>query len=90
MAFIRPGCVWSAITTVTSTGAVNGSLESLTGIGGVVPFADLGMSEVVFGGVGTGLYSMLVFVLLAVFIGLFRSHPTVEPGDPPVSAEPAI
>jgi len=61
--------LWSAITTVTSTGAVNGSLESLTGIGGVVPFADLGMSEVVFGGVGTGLYSMLVFVLLAVFIG---------------------
>ena len=35
--------LWSAITTVTSTGAVNGSLESLTGIGGVVPFADLGM-----------------------------------------------
>src|SRR4051794_8550415 len=61
--------LWSAITTVTSTGAVNGSLESLTGIGGAVPFSDLGMSEVVFGGVGTGLYSMLVFVLLSVFIG---------------------
>src|SRR3954452_25359502 len=61
--------LWSAITTVTSTGAVNGSLESLTGIGGAVPFSDLGMSEVVFGGVGTGLYSMLIFVLLSVFIG---------------------
>jgi K+-transporting ATPase ATPase A chain len=61
--------LWAAITTVTSCGAVNGAMESLTGIGGAVPFSNLGMSEVVFGGVGTGLYSMLVFVLLAVFIG---------------------
>jgi potassium-transporting ATPase potassium-binding subunit len=61
--------LWAAITTVTSCGAVNGAMESLTGIGGTVPFSNLGMSEVVFGGVGTGLYSMLVFVLLSVFIG---------------------
>jgi potassium-transporting ATPase potassium-binding subunit len=61
--------LWAAITTVTSCGAVNGAFESLTGIGGAVPFSNLGMSEVVFGGVGTGLYSMLIFVLLAVFIG---------------------
>src|SRR5689334_8451517 len=61
--------LWTAITTVTSCGAVNGAMESLTGIGGAVPFSNLGMSEVVFGGVGTGLYSMLIFVLLAVFIG---------------------
>ncbi len=61
--------LWASITTVTSTGAVNGSLESFTGLGGAVPFSDLSMSEAVFGGVGTGLYSMLVFVLLAVFIG---------------------
>src|SRR3954447_23816754 len=61
--------LWTAITTVTSCGAVNGAFESLTGLGGAVPFSNLSMSEVVFGGVGTGLYSMLVFVLLAVFIG---------------------
>ena len=61
--------LWSAVTTVTSCGAVNGAMESLTGIGGLVPFANLSMSETVFGGVGTGLYSMLLFVLLAVFIG---------------------
>jgi K+-transporting ATPase ATPase A chain len=48
---------------------VNGAFESLTGIGGTVPFANLGFSEVVFGGVGTGLYSMLLYVILAVFIG---------------------
>ena len=61
--------LWTAVTTATSTGAVNAALESLTGLGGAVPFANLSMSEVVFGGVGSGLYSMLVYVLLAVFIG---------------------
>jgi K+-transporting ATPase ATPase A chain len=61
--------LWTAVTTVTSCGAVNGAFESLTGLGGAVPFANLSMSEVVFGGVGTGLYSMLIFVILAVFIG---------------------
>jgi K+-transporting ATPase ATPase A chain len=66
---ITDTALWAAITTVTSCGAVNGAFESLTGIGGAVPFSNLGMSEVVFGGVGTGLYSMLVFVLLSVFIG---------------------
>ena len=61
--------LWAAITTVTSCGAVNGAFESLTGLGQAVPFANLSFSEVVFGGVGTGLYSMLLYVLLAVFIG---------------------
>ena len=57
------------VTTATSTGAVNGAFESLTGIGGLVPMANLSYSESVFGGVGTGLYTMLLYVLLAVFIG---------------------
>lgn len=61
--------LWAAVTTVTSCGAVNASMESLTGLGGAVPFSNLAMSETVFGGVGTGLYSMLVYVILAVFIG---------------------
>jgi K+-transporting ATPase ATPase A chain len=61
--------LWTAVTTVTSCGAVNGAFESLTGLGGAVPFVNLGLGEVVFGGVGTGLYSMLLYVLLAVFIG---------------------
>jgi K+-transporting ATPase ATPase A chain len=66
---IANSALWAAVTTVTSCGAVNAAFESLTGLGGAVPFANLAMGEVVFGGVGTGLYSMLVFVLLAVFIG---------------------
>jgi len=61
--------LWATTTTVTSNGSVNAALDSFTGLGGAVPIANLGMSEVVFGGVGSGLYGMLVFVLLAVFIG---------------------
>jgi K+-transporting ATPase ATPase A chain len=61
--------LWAAVTTVTSCGAVNASMESLTGLGGLTPFTNLAFSEVVFGGVGTGLYSMLIMVILAVFIG---------------------
>jgi potassium-transporting ATPase potassium-binding subunit len=66
---IAGSSLWTAVTTVTSCGAVNAALESLTGLGGAVPFVNLGLGEVVFGGVGTGLYSMLLYVLLAVFIG---------------------
>ncbi|WP_027006951.1 potassium-transporting ATPase subunit KdpA [Conexibacter woesei] len=61
--------LFTAITTVISCGAVNGAFQSLTGLGGLVPMVNLGYSESVFGGVGTGLYMMLLFVLLAVFIG---------------------
>jgi K+-transporting ATPase ATPase A chain len=60
--------LWTAVTTVTSCGAVNGSFDSLTGIGGLVPTANLATGEVIFGGVGSGLYYMLLFVLLTVFI----------------------
>ncbi len=66
---IASSSLWTAVTTVTSCGAVNAAFESLTGLGQAVPFANLSFSEVVFGGVGTGLYSMLLYVLLAVFIG---------------------
>jgi len=66
---IAGSALFDVVTTVTSCGAVNSSLESYTGLGGAVPFANLSASEVIFGGVGTGLYSILLYVLLAVFIG---------------------
>lgn len=66
---IADSALFTAVTTATSTGAVNSAFESLTGLGGAVPFANLGFSEVIFGGVGSGLYSMLLYVILAVFIG---------------------
>ena len=65
---IAESSLWTAVTTVTSCGAVNAALDSLTGIGGLVPLANMGTGEVVFGGVGSGLYYMLLFVLLTVFI----------------------
>ncbi|HEX5928371.1 MAG TPA: potassium-transporting ATPase subunit KdpA [Solirubrobacterales bacterium] len=69
---VRNGIVqsslWTAVTTVTSAGAVNAAFDSLTGIGGLVPLANLSTGEVIFGGVGSGLYGMLMLVLLTVFI----------------------
>jgi K+-transporting ATPase ATPase A chain len=66
---IAGSALFDVVTTVTSCGAVNSALESFTGIGGAIPMANLSASEVIFGGVGTGLYSILLYVLLAVFIG---------------------
>jgi K+-transporting ATPase ATPase A chain len=66
---IAGSALFDDATTVTSNGSVNSAIESYTGLGGAVPFANLSASEVIFGGVGTGLYSILLYVLLAVFLG---------------------
>jgi potassium-transporting ATPase potassium-binding subunit len=66
---IADSALWATTTTVTSNGSVDSAHESYTGLGGAVAMSGLATGEVVFGGVGTGLYSMLLFVLLAVFIG---------------------
>jgi K+-transporting ATPase ATPase A chain len=66
---IAGSALFDVVTTVTSCGAVNSAIESFTGIGGAIPMANLSASEVIFGGVGTGLYSMLMYVILAVFLG---------------------
>jgi potassium-transporting ATPase potassium-binding subunit len=60
--------LWAAVTTAASNGSVNGAMESLTAFGGAVPMALMKTGEVIFGGVGSGLYGMLLFVILAVFI----------------------
>ncbi|MEY8875761.1 MAG: potassium-transporting ATPase subunit KdpA [Leptothrix sp. (in: b-proteobacteria)] len=60
--------LFAAITTAASCGAVNAMHDSFTPLGGAVPLVLMQLGEVVFGGVGTGLYSMLVFAILAVFI----------------------
>lgn len=66
---IASSALFNAVTTVTSCGAVNSAMQSFSGIGSAVPMASMGTSEVIFGGVGSGLYGMLLFVILAVFIG---------------------
>ena len=60
--------LFAAITTAASCGAVNGMHGSFTPLGGLVPLVNMQLGEVVFGGVGAGLYGMLVFAILAVFI----------------------
>ncbi|HUO59843.1 MAG TPA: potassium-transporting ATPase subunit KdpA [Candidatus Acidoferrales bacterium] len=60
--------LWATVTTDTSCGAVNGMHDSFTPLGGLVPLANMMLSEVVFGGVGSGLYGMIIFIILAVFI----------------------
>jgi K+-transporting ATPase ATPase A chain len=65
---IGASAAFAASTTATSTGSVDSFHDSYTPIGGLVPTANILLSEVSPGGVGTGLYGMLVFVLLAVFL----------------------
>jgi potassium-transporting ATPase potassium-binding subunit len=60
--------LFATITTDASCGAVNSMHDSFTGLGGFVPLFNIELGEVIFGGVGAGLYGMLVFVILAVFI----------------------
>jgi K+-transporting ATPase ATPase A chain len=60
--------LWATTTTATSCGAVNSMHDSFTPIGGMVPMFLLMTGEVVFGGVGSGLYGMLMYIVLAVFI----------------------
>jgi len=60
--------LFATITTDASCGAVNSMHDSFTGLGGFVPLFNIELGEVIFGGVGAGLYGMLVFVVLAVFI----------------------
>lgn len=65
---IADSALFAAITTAASCGAVNAMHDSFTPLGGMVPLVLMQLGEVVFGGVGTGLYGMLVFAILAVFI----------------------
>jgi K+-transporting ATPase ATPase A chain len=65
---IDASALFAAVTTAASCGAVNAMHDSLTPIGGLVPLVLMQLGEVVFGGVGSGLYGMLIFAILAVFI----------------------
>ena len=60
--------LWAIATTAASNGSVNSMLDSFTPMGGLLPMGLMQLGEVIFGGVGSGLYSMLVFAMIAVFI----------------------
>jgi K+-transporting ATPase ATPase A chain len=65
---IGASALFATITTGTSCGAANSSHDSFTPLGGFVPLFNMQLGEVVFGGVGTGIYSMLIFAIIGVFI----------------------
>lgn len=65
---IANSALFATVTTDASCGAVNGMHDSFTPLGGLVPLANIMLSEVVFGGVGAGLYGILIFIVLSVFI----------------------
>ncbi|MGC1686448.1 MAG: potassium-transporting ATPase subunit KdpA, partial [Candidatus Acidiferrales bacterium] len=65
---IANSALFATVTTDASCGAVNGMHDSFTPLGGLVPLVNIMLGEVVFGGVGAGLYGIVVFVILAVFI----------------------
>ena len=65
---VANSALWATVTTDASCGAVNSMHDSYTPLGGMVPLANMMLSEVVFGGVGAGMYGILIYVVLAVFI----------------------
>jgi K+-transporting ATPase ATPase A chain len=65
---IAPSALWAVATTAASNGSVNSMHDSYTPLGGLVPMLLMQIGEVVFGGVGSGLYGMVMFVIVAVFI----------------------
>ncbi len=65
---IAASALFATVTTATSCGATNSMHDSYTPLGGFVPLFQMQLGEVVFGGVGTGLYSMLIFAIIGVFI----------------------
>jgi len=60
--------LWATVTTDASCGAINGWIDSFTPLGGMVALVNIMLSEVIFGGVGAGMYGMLIYIVLAVFI----------------------
>jgi K+-transporting ATPase ATPase A chain len=60
--------LWATATTDASCGAINGWHDSFTPLGGMVPLVNIMLSEVIFGGVGAGMYGMLIYIVLTVFI----------------------
>lgn len=65
---ITDSVLFAVVTTDTSCGAVNSFHDSYTPLGGLVPLTNIALGEIVFGGVGSGLYGMIVFAILSVFI----------------------
>jgi K+-transporting ATPase ATPase A chain len=65
---VTNSALWAAVTTAASNGSVNSMHDSFTPLGGLVPMFLMQLGEVIYGGVGSGLYGMIIFVIVAVFV----------------------
>src|SRR5262249_36371209 len=65
---LLPSPLFAVITTAASCGAVNSMHDSFTALGGMIPLINMQLGEIIVGGVGAGLYGMLLFVVLAIFV----------------------
>ena len=65
---IVASALFAVITTDASCGAVNAMHDSFTALGGMIPLINIQLGEIIFGGVGSGMYGMLLFVILAIFV----------------------
>src|SRR6202000_1052474 len=65
---IPNSALFATVTTDASCGAINGTHDSLMPLGGLVPMVNMMLGEIIYGGVGSGLYGMLMFVIVAMFV----------------------
>jgi K+-transporting ATPase ATPase A chain len=65
---IANSAIWATATTAASNGSVNSMHDSYTPLGGIVPLLNMQLGEIIFGGVGAGLYGMLLFAIIAIFV----------------------
>ena len=65
---IANSSLWAVATTDASNGSVNSMHDSYTPLGGMIPLLNIQLGEIIFGGVGSGLYGMLLMVIIAVFV----------------------
>jgi K+-transporting ATPase ATPase A chain len=75
---IALSALFAVITTAASCGAVNAMHDSFTALGGMVPLINMGLGEIIVGGVGAGLYGMLLFVTAPQLTGSSRRMPELD------------
>ena len=67
--------LFAVVTTAASCGAVNAMHDSFTALGGMIPLINIQLGEVIVGGVGAGMYGMLLFVIIAIFVAGLMDGP---------------
>src|SRR5947208_15037506 len=83
---IVASALFAVITAAASCGAVNVMHDSFTALGGMIPLINMQLDEIIVGGVGAGMYGMLLFVILSIFVDGLMVGPTPEYVDMKIEA----